>query len=424
LKGNSVTSENKMLLLQLDPENQSVEECDRAAEQFEELDTYLNKSAPTELTGTHVAIVGGGLIGLMSGYFLMRAGASVSIFESRSFAASASGRNAGGIYAFGRAISEVALGRISMNLWEQLDRDGIVTHFDRPGHAIVAMSDYEYGLLEKSLEFYLRAGLPTALLDQQAVRKRLPGISPEARGALVGTTDGVGYPFSAVTALVKTLTKGGARLEKNTPVREIVSQDGRAIGVRLDSGTVAADHVLISAGPWTNSFSEDVGMDLKVHARRSQLLVTDRVDNMGHFPFVSGNRIYARQTHEGHILLGGGGAWEKLGYDVTNTDYALGFITQHMAELFPVLADVPVIRAFAGTVELTPDHLPLFGRVPTLNNVSVSSGYHGHGFGLSASMGRLAPELVHSIQQDCELAPTIAKLAADFNPTRFEEVAK
>jgi sarcosine oxidase subunit beta len=423
LKGDNVTSENKMLLLQINPEMQSLEECDRAAEQFVELDHYLSHSSATDLTGTHVAIVGGGLVGLMSGYFLLRAGATVSVFESRSFAASASGRNAGGIYAFGRAISEVALGRISMNLWEQLDRDGIVTHFDRPGHAIVAMNDYEYSLLEQSLEFYVRAGLPTALLDQQAVRKRLPGVSPEARGALVGTTDGVGYPFSAVNALLDALHAGGARLEKNTPVREIVSQDGRAIGVRTDPGFVAADHVLIAAGPWTHSFSEDVGLDLKVHARRSQMLVTDRVSNMGHFPFVSGNRIYARQTHEGHILLGGGGAWEKLGYDVANTEYALGFITQHTAELFPVLADVPVIRAFAGTVELTPDHLPLFGRIPTLNNVSVSSGYHGHGFGLSASMGRLAPELIHSIQQDSELAAPVAELAADFNPTRFEEVA-
>lgn len=418
-----MTSENKMLLLQINPETQSLEECDRAADQFLELDRYLTDSTATNLNGTHAVIIGGGLVGLMSGYFLMLAGAAVTILEARSFAASASGRNAGGIYAFGRAISEVALGRISMNLWEQLDRDGIVTHFDRPGHAIVAMSDYEYSLLEKSLEFYLRSGLPTALLDQQAVRKRLPGISREARGALLGTTDGVGYPFSAVQALIDVLRSGGARLEKNSPVREILSRGGRATGVRTDSGIINADHVLIAAGPWTGVFSQDVGLDLRVHARRSQLLVTDRVNNLGHFPFVSGNRVYARQTHEGHVLLGGGGAWEKLGYDVTNTDYALGFITQHTAEMFPVLADVPVIRAFAGTVELTPDHLPLFGRIPTLNNVSVSSGYHGHGFGLSASMGRLAPELVHSIQHDSELAPPVAALAAEFNPTRFEEVA-
>lgn len=416
-----MTPENKMMLLSINPDTQSLDECDEAAEKFTELDTYLAQPGTAALENTHVAVIGGGLVGLMSAYFLQRAGAQVTVFEARSFAAAASGRNAGGIYAFGRAISEVALGRISMNLWEQLDRDGIVTHFDRPGHAIVAMSDYEYDIIERSLEFYLRAGLPTALLDQTAVRERLPGISPEARGALVGTTDGVGYAFTAVNSLLRALKQGGASLRKDSPVREIVTQDGRATGVTTADGFTAADHVLIAAGPWTNDFSPFVGLDLKVHARRSQLLVSERVENMGHFPFVSGNRVYARQTHEGHILLGGGGPWEQLGYDVTSSDYALGFITKHIAEMFPVLADVPVIRAFAGTVELTPDHLPLFGKVPTVENVSVSSGYHGHGFGLSASMGRLAPELVHSIQTDTALPPAVASLAAEFDPTRFTE---
>lgn len=92
-----------------------------------------------------------------------------------------------------------------------------------------------------------------------------------------------------------------------------------------------------------------------------------------------------------------------------------------MTEMFPGLARVPIIRAFAGTVELTPDHYPLLGRVPGTAGLWVSAGYNGHGFGLSAAAGRLFAELLGYDLAGQEVPAALSDAVRGYDPARFEE---
>jgi glycine/D-amino acid oxidase-like deaminating enzyme len=418
----SVQIENRMTLLSMDPVATSEDDSKLALLNYRNLTDFLASSPDRALAGVRIIIVGGGVIGLMSALYLTRAGARVELFEAQSLAAAASGRNAGGIYAFGRTIEEVALARASMNLWEQLTVDGIDTRFERAGHVIIALSEHERELLEIAGRHYETAGLPVRLLDREQTSAFLPGVTPRNEGALMGTTDAQGYPFTAVSSIVAQLCASGAIIHDHCPVESVVERGGRAIGVRSALGVTEADYVILSAGPWLRAFSESVGCELPVRPRRSQIMVTERLVEMENFPFVSGNRVYARGTYAGNLMIGGGGPWEQEGFNVTSSYEALSFLAKHMSELFPAFAGFPVIRAFAGTVELTPDHLPLFGPAPSLDGLSISAGYNGHGFGLSAAMGRLAVDLVSSQLANAPLPEPVSAIVGNFNPIRFNAV--
>lgn len=415
--------ENRMTLLSMDPEATSEEDSRLAAEHYANVVAEVDGHPETSLAGLRVVVVGGGVAGLMSALYLSRAGAEIHLFEAQSLGAAASGRNAGGIYAFGRAIEEVALARLSMDLWEQLQADGIQAQFRRDGHAIVARNGRERALLELARRHYELAGLPVRMLGPEETMALLPGISPEVAGSLLGTTDGQGYAFTTVTSVLAELRSQGAEIHDHSPVTSVVEAHGRATGVRSSTGVVEADHVVLAAGPWMATFAEAAGCGPDVRPRRSQLMVTERVGGLENLPFLSGNRVYARRTHAGNLLVGGGGPWEEGGYNVTSSNAALSFLGKHMSELFPALAGVPVLRAFAGTVELTEDHLPLFGAAPAVENLWISAGYNGHGFGLSAAMGRLMLELIAAHARGAAVSPAVTALTANFDPARSTEKA-
>lgn len=408
-----------MTLLTLDPLTTELEQGDRALRDYEAVSGALRDSSLDGLEGLRVVIVGGGIVGLMAAYYASEAGASVTVLESRALGGAASGRNAGGIYANGRDVGEVALARVSMDLWEELGERGLDVKFRRKGHTIVAMNGYELSLLQRARDIYERAGVPIDLREGAAAVAELPLVNPGIAGALFSPHDGQGYPFTATTSLREAVVARGGRIETFAHVDSLIEGNGRITGVATAAADFEADIVLVAAGPWTAEFGKQVGVELPVRPRRSQLTATERLPVAGDFPFVSGNRVYARQTHADNILIGGGGPWEENGFHTTTTSQALDVYGTYMTEMFPGLARVPIIRAFAGTVELTPDHYPLLGAVPGVPGLWVSAGYNGHGFGLSAAAGRMFAELLKHEVRGTEVPQALQDALVDYAPGRF-----
>lgn len=410
-----------MTLLSLNPLTTDLEQGDRAKRDYEAVSAALKNNNENALAGTHIVIVGGGIVGFMSAYYATKSGARVTLVESQAFGGAASGRNAGGIYANGRDVGEVALARVSMDLWAELRDDGLDVKFHRRGHTIVALNATELSLLHRAKDIYLRAGMTVEVREGREAASELPFVNPDLAGALFSPVDGQGYPFTAITSLRDSVRARGGTVLSYTEVGSLIRDGDRVTGVRTSRGDIHGDYVLIAAGPWTSQFGQQVGANLPVRPRRSQITASERLEFRGDFPFVSGNRVYARQTHAGNILIGGGGAWEENGYHTTTTRKALSVYGKYMTEMFPGLARVPIIRAFAGTVELTPDHYPLLGAVPGAPGLWVSAGYNGHGFGLSAAAGRLFTELLSRELSQTPVPPALVDALADYSPLRFAE---
>lgn len=413
---------DRLTLLSLNVETTTTETAYKMNQLYHMLHEYIFGAPKRKRGASHdhrVLIVGGGLVGIMTAFYLYQEGYQVTVVESKSFGAAASGRNGGGVLALGRELEEIPFVRVSMDLWEQLSECGIDTRFVRPGHAMVAMNDVEADKLGKAHELYRLAGLETKFLEPDQVSKMLPDIHPQNRGALFSPIDGQSYPFTTIASMIEWLKQRGVKFVSHCEVKDFTVKNRMITAALTEHGELTADTFILCTGPWTQFAGKLLQLHLPIIPRRSQIMVTEILEQRRIDPFVSGNGLYLRQTHTGNILYGGGGPWEVTSFDVTNTAKAIKLLSTRFIELFPGYHTRHLIRSFAGTVEITPDHFPLFGAIQEFANLYVSGGYNGHGYGMSAIMGKLLSRIVAADHADKEIPQRIRELIGHFSPSRF-----
>ncbi|MEY9976500.1 NAD(P)/FAD-dependent oxidoreductase [Lysinibacillus sp. RC79] len=414
-------SENLLTMLALDIEKETIEDVHRAKLEINALEQYLNEERSLSEKKS-VLIIGGGIIGLLTGYFLQEIGFEVSIVEAKSFAAAASGRNGGAIMTLGRELSEIPYSLNALKIWSELSEKGIETHFKKNGHLMVARNEIEANLLRKSYELYVQAGIHVEMLDNRSMKKYVPFLSDDISLGIFSHDDGSAYPFTTSQSLIKSLKQGGAKLYNHCHVEKIITEKNRIVTVQTPKGSLTADYFIISTGPWTQKICKELSEHIPIRPRRSQLFATEIVRQNIIKPFFTGNGIYLRQTHAGNILFGGGGPWEIDGYELNNTMEAIQLQSGRFLELFPKLKNKKLLRTFAGTVELTPDFTPIMGKLKTLENGFVSAGYNGHGFGISTVMGKLMSSYLYDHIHHIELNDVIKEMLKKLSVARFEKV--
>jgi sarcosine oxidase, subunit beta len=161
-------------------------------------------------TSADVAIIGGGLMGCFSAYFLRRRGRSVVVIEKGSACAAASGVNFGNLRLQGRAPQEFPLSLRSQAIWEDLARltgedCGIVPC----GHLYLGFAASDQPMLERATHDARAAGLDVELLDGPCVRRRWPVLSGAVMGASWSKRDAVAEPAIASPAVVRLGATGG-----------------------------------------------------------------------------------------------------------------------------------------------------------------------------------------------------------------------
>ena len=154
--------------------------------------------------------------------------------------------------------------------------------------------------------------------------------------------------------------------------------------------------VVAAAGPQTGLMAGLVGVHIPVAPARVEILATAPLEPL--FPLaLVGNGLYGHQAVRGNLLFGGG-AHEWTDVDLTtepgkpNTPL-IRSIARRLAELLPDVADVPVIRSWAGVVEQAPDYMPIIDILDHPSNYVVVTA-SAHGFGISPATGKVVSDLV------------------------------
>ncbi|WP_078410352.1 NAD(P)/FAD-dependent oxidoreductase [Priestia abyssalis] len=411
---------DRLTLLSLDMKKESQREAIEAKKRYEILKQYMDCNRYSHERKHHIVIVGGGIVGLMCAFYMRRQGFQVTVIEKKSFGGGASGRNGGGVLAMGRELAEIPFARLSIELWEALSSFGIDTKFEQNGHLMVARNDYELEKLKKAAQLYTLSGLKTNVLSQEEVQEVLPDIRAQMVGGIFSSIDSQSYPFTTVASLLKVLNRDSVALLSHTDVTGFETIGSRIRKVKTDKGNIGCDTVVLCTGPWTSEVAKYLHMDITITPRRSQIMVTEIVKQRRIQPFVSGNGLYLKQSHAGNLLYGGGGAWEQTGFETANTTFAIQLLTERFLELFPSYHSKQLLRAFAGTVEITLDHLPFFGRIGKYENSYISAGYNGHGYGMSAVMGKLLSCLITDHETGNVQVDDIEELLSFISPKRLQ----
>jgi glycine/D-amino acid oxidase-like deaminating enzyme len=346
-------------------------------------------------------IVGGGLMGLSAAFHLRRAdpGARVTVLERDRVGAAASGASAAGVRAMGRDPAERALALASLARWPDLDRElEAPTGYRRGGGLRIALDATAWAAVPAWVAEQRTDGVPLEVVDAGEAQRLAPGIAPATLGGVHCAIDGHADAMATVRAFAAAARRVGAVVEEGAAVRGLVAERGRIVAVeRADGARMTCDTAIVTAGAWTGALLADVGVALDVETRPLQMLLTKPAPAvLGPVVGAFDRRLSLKQLDDGAYLIGGG--WPARvthhaanRYEMIEESVAGSLETARAA--YPPLAGIGVARGWAGLEAFTPDALPVIGPVPGLAGLLIATGFSGHGFALTPTIGDLLARL-------------------------------
>jgi glycine/D-amino acid oxidase-like deaminating enzyme len=383
----------------------------------------MSTSATPSDRRSDVLIVGGGVIGCSIAYRLAKRGRTVRLVERRGIASGASGRNGGNTGAGSPLYAErsAAVYAVTSRNWRmmqeierELDTD---IQFRKTGAVTIATTEAEREHLIDTVALQQASGQHVELLDLDAARKRIPALGDEVIAVEFGADRGHLWPFDLVHGLADNAAALGAELVIGADVTGLITEGDRVTGAATSAGDWFADEVVLATNAWTPHLLE-LPKGALVPAR-GQILATEAVaPGTIPCPFDTNfDKEYGRQTAGGQIVCGGYrrlDQQEGLGMEVESvTPDVLAGIGRTLVTLFPSLAGVRVMRCWAGIMGFTADGLPLIGRHPELQHLSVAAGFNGNGFSWALAVGDIVAGMLAGERVDVDLTP--------FSPGRFAE---
>lgn len=368
-----------------------------------------------------VIVVGGGVVGCSIAYRLAVAGRRVLLLEERGLAAGASGRNGGmtgegsALYSeAGRAVYAVTSANLQMlrTLPEEL---GVDFQLRLPGTLDIATTPEQWAHLERSVQAQRAAGIDVSLLDAYEARQMMPALSEAILGAKFARHHGHLWPFALVHGFADAARRHGAKIRTGVAVERLCREGDHVTGVIAGGEAITAEAVVLATNASTPRLLPALPAGAIVPAR-GQILVTQPVAPVIPHPWGTNfDKEYGRQTPGGQILCGGFRRLdddEGLGhYKEDVTPAVLAGIARCLIELFPCLAGVTVVRAWAGIMGFTADGLPLIGAMPGMPGLWLAAGFNGGGFSWAAIVGQILADLICGRDPGFDLTP--------FDPGRF-----
>ena len=369
--------------------------------------------------GSDVIVIGGGFHGTSSAFHLSRRGAKVTLLEAEYCARHASGVNAGGVRTLGRHHAEVPLARASLGLWhnlpELLGEDGT---FVPSGQLQIAETPQELDALRRRVAGLNALGFThEVIVDAQQVREIAPRLAHHVVGGIWVRDDGHAVPYRAVTAFRHAAQRLGAQFHEATPAQTI-DRVGSQWRVATPRGVFTAPWLVNAAGAWSGDFAAQAGDVVPMKPGGLMLMITQR---MPHFvdPVLgaAGRPLSFKQFANGTVLIGGG---LRCAADVVRRHGEVDFIklsssAQTVTDLFPHLAGINVVRAWAGVEAFMPDEIPVISLSSHAPQLVHAFGFSAHGFELGPIGGQIVSELVLDGRSTLPIAP--------FSVDRFAPVA-
>jgi sarcosine oxidase subunit beta len=349
-----------------------------------------------------VAIIGGGLMGVASAFFLRKRGLSVVLVERSLIGQQASGVNYGNVRRQGRYLGQLPLAHRSRLLWGRLpELIGHDAEFLPTGHL---RASYEVATMERLEKYATDAkpwGLDLTVLSQTQLRKRFPYLSAEVIGGSFSPDDGHANPRLAAPLFGRAARSLGATILENSEVLD-VQKVGSEFHLACGDGTsVVAPIALVCTGAWAGKISSSFGERVPMEAQGPVMGVTEPVP-YGIAPLVGvttanqAEEVYFRQVKRGNIVFGGGVRCAAYLDERRARPTASLTVAQlaRVRRLAPALKNLYVLRTWSGVEGYIADKLPVMGESSRIPGLYYAFGFCGHGFQLGPGVGDVMAELI------------------------------
>ncbi|MES2268559.1 MAG: FAD-dependent oxidoreductase [Bacteroidota bacterium] len=406
----------------------------------------------------NVLIIGGGIIGLSSAYYLQKAGHNVTVLDKGDMLESCSYGNAGMIVP-SHFIPLATPGMLSQGIkWmfnskspfyvkPSLNPDLIKWGFkflkkanaDHVAHSAAPLTElsllskklyedlsaepgFDFDLVEKGILMFYKTekaaeeeadlaekgrelGLDMAVLSVDECKKLQPKLALDVLGAVHYRCDAHLSPNKLMTALLRYLKAAGVKLMSNTEVTKIESKDGKVTGVVAGSQKFTSDEYIIAGGSWSPAIAKMLKINvLLMPGKGYSFNVPDVSDNM-HIPALLAEARVAITPMNGGLRYGGTMELDAINNRI-NMNRVKGIVEsvpKYFPDLKPAVPDLKDI--WFGFRPSSADGLPYIGKSKHYANLTIATGHGMMGLSLGASTGLLTSEIVSGKATSIDIKP-------------------
>lgn len=345
-----------------------------------------------------VVVVGAGLIGLATAYYLVDAGVSnVCVIDRGDLLSEASGANAGGLWFAHQSLAAgpaVSLLHEAEALYDALEEE---FSFDRTGGGALELIETEAAVpaARQRTAAIRKASFEAEWLTPAELADAEPALRGNFAGAILLPDDGQLHPAKLAAGWIRRIREAGGRV--------CAGAEATSLGppVETAAGPIDTECVVVACGSWTPELTQTLGWSPPIRPVRGTLLALPEQPVGTVRTTVLGGKFYWWQLASGEIV--GGGSEEHVGFDRTSDESVVADIRTDLARRLPSLADAPTLCSWSGFRPYCEDQLPVIGGAPGRDDIFVAAGHFRMGVMAAPATGLALAQLIVEGETDIDL---------------------
>ncbi|MDF3000170.1 MAG: hypothetical protein K0Q48_289 [Bacillota bacterium] len=363
-------------------------------------------------------VIGGGLQGTSTAYFLAKKGLRVALLERDDIASGTASHTDGATLISDKQPGiDVLQGYHSVELYRKLVKEfSYDIEFESCGFMYVCETDQE---MEAAADYAAKVsaqGFDMRVIDQKEMCERERYLAKDLKGGLWTESDGLVNPYKVCLGFVEEGRKYGLDVYTHHEVTGIrLNKKNQVEAVITDRETFLTDKVVNACGVWAPAIGNMVGLDIPIEPRKGILLVTEKSETIAHTEVLEFGYWLAKffadfkrpvselverhnvclnieTTHSGNTIVGGCRLFR--GYDIKVEYEIMQAIAERAIRFFPILKDMNCIRSFGGIRPFCLDHLPIVSGVEEVPGFYIAAGHEGDGVALAPITGLLISQMI------------------------------
>ncbi|WP_298900619.1 FAD-binding oxidoreductase [uncultured Psychroserpens sp.] len=395
-----------------------------------------------------VVIIGGGIIGLCSAYYLQKEGHQVSIVDQSNLDAGASYVNAGYLspshivplsapgvmkkglkwmfdsssplyikprlerdflkwtWAFNKscnanhvskaipAIKSITL--LSQDLYDDIKQEeGFSFHYEKKGLLMLCQTEKMLDEEIKMADLARQEGLEARAIGLDELSRIEPNATMSVKGATYYQCDSHTTPSEFMEEMKAHLRAVGVQFYKNETVKDLEILDGEIVSIITDKQNLKADEFVLAAGSWSYLLSKKLGLKLLLQAGKGYRINTTRVTNIS-VPAILAEAKVAVTPMNGFTRFAGTMEIAGINHDINTArvEAIAKAATQYYPEI--ILSSEEKRKAASGLRPVSPDGLPYIGKSSKCKNITIATGHAMMGWSMATATGKLVQEIINS----------------------------
>ncbi len=402
-----------------------------------------------------IVVIGGGIIGLCSAYYLQKEGHKVTIVDQSNLDSGASYVNAGylspshiiplsapgvmikglkwmfnsssplyikprldldflkWVWAFNKScntshvhksapiIRDISV--LSQELFDDIkNSENFTYHYDKKGLLMLCLTEKTLEEEVKMAKLAQNLGLEASEINIEDIKKLEPNVEINAIGATYYRGDSHTTPNEFMNDMKAHLKSSGVQFYTNEKVQDLDFKNGKITSIQTNKQALSANEFVLAAGSWSSLLSKKLGLKLLLQAGKGYRINTVKPTGIT-IPAIMAESKAAVTPMNGFTRFAG--TMEIAGINHNINKVRVEAIAKAATQYYPniVLTKEEKENAACGLRPVSPDGLPYIGKSSKCNNLTIATGHAMMGWSMATATGRLVSEIISDQKPSLEL---------------------